>query len=192
MTVSNDQNLTDLVTLKSWIGIDSTDNAVDTNLQRLIESASAVFLRLMHRKYFILASRTQSFSGNNHRRVFLEATPVVSVSSLGTSTRTIGLAANYYSEGYQIEEFGVVLFGDLFYTDEVFVIAYTGGFATTSTEALAAEQAVLSMCALWYKRKFHIDEKSKALGAQIMTSYVLDDIPTETRLIANSLKRVGI
>lgn len=190
MSVSDDKNLTDLPTLKGILNIGIADIPKDTELQGFINRASATFIGLMNRKYFISASRVEVFRGNDRTFHFPEAQPITAVTSILQGTTSIPAALNTYSYGFRFDARSIRLFGDLFFSDEEYTLNYTGGYTTTSIESLQAEQAVLSLVNLWYKRKAHQDEISRSLGQQITAKYIETAIPEETKLIANQLKRV--
>ena len=191
MAVLNDLNLTDLQTLKSWIGLNANDLAADNVLASLIQRVSSVMLVLLSRKYFVHAQRTEVFRGNGKTSLLLDARPVTQIHSPTTTTRTFLPAPNYVSSGYVWDKWGITLQGDVFYPEEQYTLDYSGGYSTSSKEALAVEHAVLSACNLWYKRKGHADQISMTQGNQITTKFIEDAIPAETKMLIDALKRVG-
>lgn len=191
MAAVSDKYLTDGSSLKAWLDISEEDILVDGLLQRLIESASSTFLILMQRKFFVSQVVVETLLGSGSNRLSLEATPVTAISTLVSPSKTFLYATTPNSLGYRFDSRGVTLYGDQFFVDEYYTVTYTGGFSLTSAEVTAAEQAVIAMCTLWYKRRKHADQLAVSMGNQITNRFIDDDIPKESRLIAEKLKKVA-
>lgn len=187
--VSNSQ-LTDLNTLKSWLKIGLSDNNVDGLLSRLIIASTGTFLRLVNRPKLLSESVTETYRGKNNFRLFLNLQPVTAVFSVSCNGQLLQPYSNSYQGGYSFDELGLNGINDRFYSNIEYSVMYTGGFSPVSPEAYAAEQGVISIATLWYKRKDHADQLGQQLGNQIMGRFVEDELPPETRVIINSLKRM--
>lgn len=185
----SDAALTDVATLKAWLKIGTADNAVDGLLNRLITATSGTFLRLVNRPKFILGAQSEVHNGNNTFRLFLNVWPVVSITTVVLNSQALTPYSASYPSGYLFDEYGLVGNNYRFFKGYQYSVVYTGGFSPVSSEAFAAEQAVISLCSLWYKRKDHADQIAQSLGQQITAKYTEDELPPETRAIIQSLKR---
>ena len=188
--VSN-THLTDLATLKRWLKIGPTDLGNDTELTRLIPTASSTIKQLMNRPLFITNTYTERYSGTGSNRLFLIAQPVTAIASVFSQGRYLQANSDSYRGGYRFDKYGLIGINDSFYSDQLYDVIYTGGFALNSEEAFMVEQAVLSLINLWWKRKDHTDSISVSMGNQVTTKYTQDELPPETLAIVRQLKKVA-
>ena len=190
MSVISNSQLTDLATLKKELKLEASDTAVDTQLSRLIIAVSKTFLELINTPNLILSSLQETFMGNGQCRFFTKLRPVISVVSLYEETTLISPTTTpYQGNGYTFDEYGIRLNGT-FYSFKKYTLDYTGGVSTSSDTAYMAEQGVLSLCNLWWKRRGHADQTTQSLGNQITARFSEDELPPETRVIVKVMKRV--
>lgn len=188
--VSN-THLTDLATLKLWLKIGVGDVLNDATLTRLIPVISSTIKQLINRPLFITGNYSERYSGIGSNRLFLNAQPVTAIASVTFNGQILQPMTTPYQGGYRFDKYGIIGIDYAFYLDCLYDVVYTGGYALTSEEALMAEQAVLSLCNLWWKRKDHSDESMKSQGNQITNKYIQEEIPPETLLIIKQLKKVA-
>lgn len=188
----NDTQLTDLATAKVWLRIAAADITADSAITRLILVATTTVKQATNRPKFITQTVTERYSGLNGLHLFLNLQPVTAVLSvIENGTRTLLYNNPTYQGGYIFDKYGLIGLSERFYSNSIYDVTYTGGFALNSEEALLAEQAVLSLCNLWWKRAPHQDEITRNLGQQVSVKYTLDELPPETNAIIKQLKRVA-
>jgi hypothetical protein len=186
----NDSALTDLPTLKQWLNLSPLDVGADAPLTRLIISTTGFFKKAINRNPFITSTVTESYRGNGGRRLFLRVQPVTAVLSVLEDGKVLQQIGDLYQNtGYNFDKYG--LFSVRWALSSVYEVTYTGGFPLTSDEAYMAEQAVLSIINLWWKRRPHADELARSLGNQITAKYVEDELPPEARAIIQQLKKMN-
>jgi hypothetical protein len=185
----NDSALTDLPTLKQWLNIGAADTGADDPLARLILSASGTIKKAINRDPFLSSTVTETYIGNGSRRLFLNTQPVTAVISITESGNVLSPSGDLYqNSGYTFDAYSV--WGLRWALSGTYEITYTGGFSPISTEAYMAEQAVLALANLWWRRRAHASEISRSLGGQITARYVEDELPPEARSIIKHLRRV--
>lgn len=191
MAVVSNAMLTDVPTLKSWLNISAGDTMQDANFERLIISVSETFKGLIRREPFILSTITEIYRGSGSSRLFLNAQPVSAIISVAENGKAIEASnpAFYNGSGWVFDKYGLVMY-DRFDRYATYTVNYIGGFSLTSREASMAEQAVLSLCNLWWKRRVHADELARSLGQQITAKFTQDELPPETKIIVELLKRM--
>jgi hypothetical protein len=188
--VSNSQ-LTDLATAKRWLNMPVAADPSDVEISRLIIAASKTFLQLINTPYFISSMMQEQFIGDGRSRYFTKLRPVTGVTSLYEGSQLIPLGETpYQGGGYVFDKYGINYPGG-FALGTKYILDYTGGVALNSDEAYMAEQAVLSLCNLWWKRRPHQDELARSLGQQVTARYVEDELPPETRAIIRAMKRTA-
>lgn len=187
----SDNQLTDLPTLKPWIGIIASDTNSDAALNRLIFVASGLFRNLVNREVFLQTSLTETQRGNNSNRLFLNNRPVISITSVSVNGKILQPQSSFYQGGYSFDKYGLVGTYYSFARMHEYIIQYVAGFSLNSSEAYMAEQAVCSLIYLWWKRRPHTDIDMQSLGNQITARYIQDELPPETMAIVNALKRVA-
>lgn len=189
----SDIALTDLTTLKAYLKIDPNVTTQNSVLTALIFSGTSIIKRAMNRPIFLTKTITaELYSGSGNNTLFLNTQPVTSITSITDEDAYIYLPYNSssFKQGYRFDKYGVTLFENKFYKDTHYTITYVAGYALDSEEAFMGEQATLSLCNLWWKRAPHTDEATRTLGAQVSAKYIQDELPPETKLICNQLKRV--
>jgi hypothetical protein len=189
----SDIALTDLNTLKGYLKIPPADTTQNVVITALIFSGTSIIKRAMNRPIFLDTTiAEEKYSGNGNYRLFLNTQPVISIATIIDEDSYIYLPYNSssFKQGYRFDKYGIILFEKKFYKDTHYTITYDAGYAIDSEEAFMGEQALLSLCNLWWKRSPHIDEAARSLGGQVTAKYIQDEFPPETKAIINQLKRV--
>lgn len=186
----NNNQLTDLNTFKQWIGIENSDVSVDASLIRLIAVASGVIRKWINRENFIATDLIENYRGNNSTRLILNTQPVNSVASVLIGNQTLQPYSTWYQGGYSFDKYGLTGINYGFGYQE-YTVSYNGGFLLASPEASMAEQAVISLCYLWWKRRPHTDQSVQSLGQQVTAKFIQDELPPETKAIIKVLTRVA-
>lgn len=187
----SDVQFTDLETLKQWLNISSNDTGADTQLTRLITAVSRTFKELVNRPVFIETALTESVRGNDRGFLFLKVTPVTAVTSVTGDGQVLIAGTTPYQGGYSFNQYGLIGYDYSWNSAYIYSVVYKGGFPLNSEEAYMAEQAVLSTCNLWWKRRPHADELSRSLGQQITAKFTEEELPPEAKVIIKMLKRVA-
>lgn len=189
----SDIALTDLATLKAYLGIGVADTSQNAVITAMIFSGTSVIKRAMNRPIFLDTTiAAEVYSGSGNYRLFLKTQPVTSIASVIDEAAYTYLPYNSssFKQGYRFDKYGITLFENKFFKDTHYTVSYDGGYAVNSEEAFMGEQACLSLCNLWWKRKPHTDEVMRNLGSQISAKYTQEAFPPETNAIVNQLKRV--
>jgi hypothetical protein len=185
----DDAHLTDLATLKRWMNIAVTDVAADDILNRLIIATSATFLELINHKYFFEQTVSEVYSGDGSSRIRLNLRPVTAVTSVSSGGQLLNPSETYYQGHYAWDAYGLIAINSSFSKFKQYLVAYTGGYALTSKEAYMAEQAVISLCNLWWKRRTHADQTAQSMGQQVTAKFTEEELPPETKAIVRQLQR---
>src|SRR5579859_3276323 len=96
-------DLTDILTVKTWLGIGQPDTSQDAQLDQLITAASALIGAYLQRN-LLSASYTELYQGNGQDFMMLRQAPVTAVSSVLWSGTTIpagnplNLSSGYYMD----------------------------------------------------------------------------------------------
>jgi hypothetical protein len=166
----------------------------DDALQGLITRASAVICDATNRPVIFDSgvNITEKRNGNGQQQMAVRVDPIISVSSLTIDGATIPLSDGQ-SNGYLFDETQVYLIGYVFtkWIQNV-VLIYRGGTVANSTRQQLLEAACLVTCALWWKRRAHIDQITQAMSNGAGTvSFSTKDLPPEAWSIINQIKRVA-
>ena len=156
-------DLTDLDTIKAWLGI--TTATSDAQLSGLITAASAWIGNSLQRT-ILSADYTHTFQGNGQRFMLLRQAPVTAISSVGWVGVSLSPASlTTLATGYYVDDDArtLRLIGARFPYQLPVQVAYTAGFATPPTDLA---QACVELVGEAFKRKDHIGQVSKTLGGQ--------------------------
>lgn len=163
-------DLTDLATVKTWIGLASDAGASDTLLSALITAASDFVVQYLNRPV-LTASYTEVREGNGHAFMLLRNGPITAVASVGFAN---GLSVTAQgdpiagTQGYLFDGRKLSLVGYEFPRGRHVVIAYTAGYTTVPP---AIQQAVNELVGEAFKRRDRIGQLSKTLGGQETVSF---------------------
>lgn len=194
MAYPDESNLTQLATLKAYLDPPPNGTTSDTTLSALITRASNTITQLLDRPNLISRSITETRDGYGGQVLQLKVYPATAVSSVTIGTTVVPLSVNQ-TNGWVFDKDAsqVKLLGSYYFTPgfQNITLIYTAGYSITGQEVFMLEQACLAMCALWWKRRAHIDQASMAMSAGGGTlSFTMKDIPTEARMIIDQLKTI--
>lgn len=197
-------DLVELDDVKSWLGIESTNNDDDGILQLLISSFSRYVLnRTGQQSFTTVNAYTEIYDGNNGTRLFLRNYPIVSVSSLLVGATTVPQSLGLTLSGWYIDpslkslalrrnSYGhqtptSIIWSGMFQRGQGNIqVSYTAGFTSVPFDL---QQAVMSVVAIQYSRKDWLDLASKTLssgaGATGTTTYRSWARPPEVEDVIN-------
>lgn len=174
----NALDLTTLANVKSWLGI--TVGTFDTDLSRLITSASAFAQNVMNRTIASTAYSEQR-DGHGGTSIITSNYPILSVASVVIDGVVVP-SANYSSNAN-----GIYLTSGAFNRAKNNVtLNYTAGFASTPQDL---EQAIIETIAVRWKEKDRIGMSSKSLAGET-TSFMIKDFPPSAQTLLNQYKKV--
>lgn len=165
----------------------------DSLLSALITRASNAICQLLNRPKLVAQAITEVRDGQGNYALMLKHNPVNSVTSLTIDSTVIPASASQ-SDGWICDtEHGMVKLVGYTYAFTRGVqnvsVVYNAGYSTTGQEIGMLEQACLVSCALWWKRRAHIDQSSQMAPSGIGTlAFTQKDIPAEARMIIDQLK----
>lgn len=142
------ERLTTLQAVKDWLDISNTVS--DSQLTRLIDSASRFVFNYLQRDTFSTVEHTDlTFQGNGKDRWMLPFWPVISVSSVGMNGTNIPASeAQSYGKrgsGFQVQKISpdangpaeILLWGYQFVYRAPCIVSFVSGYQTTETDVLA-------------------------------------------------------
>ncbi len=190
-TYPSDLALTTVDALGNYLDPPTSGNRSDFLLRDLIKRASAVILANANLDVCYSAAQTETRNGNGKDRIVAKVTPITAVTSVTIDGVTVPAATSTIGSGYVFDDQMIYLRGYVFTQGyRNVVLSYAGGVAAGSQVASALEQACLVTCALWWKRRAHIDQVSLSAPSGIgSTSFLQVDIPKEAQTIINQFKR---
>lgn len=172
--------------------------SADALLQRLINAVSAAIVSLLNIAIVFDsgANITERRNGTGQQRMAMKVTPIVSVSSVSVISQSGPAVVPAYdgtSSGYLVDGNSIYLLGYAFVRGvQNVTVVYRAGSVLGSQVQAQLEQCALTTCALWWKRRAHIDQRSEMAPSGIGTlSFLQDDFPMEVLTIINSLKRIA-
>lgn len=190
----SDSALTSVNALAAYLDPPSENGRADFLLRELIKRVSRVLVGQLNLDalYDSGASITEKRNGSGLAWLTPKVTPIISISSLKIGTTTIP-ASDGTSAGYLFDNDAIYLVGYEFTRGvQNITLVYRGGVVANSAIAQQMEQACIVTCALWWKRRAHIDHSSIAAPQGMGTiSFIADDIPKEARMIINQYRRVA-
>lgn len=165
----------------------------DTALSRLISAASAVIIGALNipTVFDPGTNMTERRNGNGGDRMVTKVSPIISITSLTIDGVAIP-ASDGTSAGYLFDDHLVYLIGYTFTRGiQNVTLVYRAGVVAGSVTQLALEQACLVTCALWWKRRAHIDQASMSTPSGLGSiNFTQKDLPPEAWTVINDLKRV--
>jgi len=177
-------DLTDLATVKRWLGL--TSQADDAMLSALITSYSAYVESWLNRT-FASQSYTERVDGVGSLGIAFSNYPVTAVASVSIDDIAIPAATSTSTPGYRFSDKFLYLNGYRFTRGLQNVsITYAAGYASTPPEI---KEAVTELVAYQYKSRDRIGHSSKSLAGETV-SFITSDFPANVRTILNNYKKV--
>lgn len=182
-------DLTDLATVKAWLGI--TGSATDAQLSGLITAASTFVGQYLSRS-LLTASYTELYQGNGQSFMLLRQSPVTAVASVqcgGGLTFTAGnpltLASGYYldADGQTLR-----LIGQCFPWRLPIQITYTAGYASAPADV---GQVCTELVGEAFRRRDRIGQNSKTLASQEIISFSTADMNATIKAMLAPYRRLA-
>ena len=174
-------DLTDLPTVKAWLGV--TSPAFDGQLGGLITAVSSFVTNYLGRQ-IITASYAETYRGNGQSVMLLRNFPITAVASVAFASRTITAAADpvALTSGILFDDRALKLVGERFPLGVPVVVNYTAGYASAPADIA---QAAVELVGEAFRRRDRIGLSSKTLGGQEVVAFSLKDMnDTVTALLA--------
>jgi len=182
--------LTDLASVKTWLGI--TGTGADAQLTALITSVSGA-IRLYCNRNFGSASYTETYDGSGSQRQWLNQRPVTAVSSvtLNGVALTVRPSNNVGGYGWAFNRNELLFAGGVFGAGfQNLTVAYTAGLSYTFADYPDLWQAAAMWVGIIYRSATRIGKTSEGL-ANNTTSFLVNDIPFEVKTILDGYKQVS-
>ena len=155
-------DLTDLPSVKAWLGLSGEATTSDDLLAALISAASGFVTQHLGRD-LAPTTYTEVYDGRGGRTLLLRQSPITAVQSVsfkGTTFTTPGDPLDG-TPGFWFPERGLV------------VVTYTAGYATLPPSLV---QAVNELVGEAFRRRERIGQSSKSLGGQETVSFSTADM----------------
>lgn len=192
--MADESNLTTLAALKAWLDPSPQGSASDTALTSLINQASNVITDQLSLVIAPDTVFTETYNGNGKGCMTLRQFPATSVTSVSIGTTALTSSVNQ-SAGFLLDTSSNTLhyIGGVFPRDVMNVtVVYKAGIPAGDRRLGSLERACLHTCALWWKRRPHIDQTSMAAPNGLGTiSFTQADLPKEAWTIIRQLQRVA-
>jgi hypothetical protein len=184
-------DLTDLPTVKAWLGIPSGSTEDDALLTGLITAASQ-FIQTWLNRQLMQATYTEVRDGTGGQRLVFMNYPVTSVASLTVGMLTVNPVSNpstgtYPNAGYLFTPTEIRL-NDLYFERGFgnVQVTYTAGYATVPPDV---QQAATELVSLRYRERDRIGHASKAVGGETV-SYTIVDMSPDIKTLLSAWRRV--
>jgi hypothetical protein len=165
-------DLTDLPTVKSWLGLTTT--ATDTLISSLITAVSAFIPNYLGRQ-ILAASYVETYRGNGQHDLLLRNFPITAVTSIAFAGQAIATPADpvALTSGFLFDDRVLTLVGSRFPIGLPVVVCYTAGYATAPADIA---QAAIELVGEAFRRRDRIGVSSKTLGGQEVVAFSLKDM----------------
>jgi hypothetical protein len=172
-------DLTDLPTVKAWLGVTTT--TYDTQLGGLVTAVSSFVANYLGRQ-LLTASYAETYRGNGQASMVLRNFPITAVSSVAFAGQTITAAADpvALTSGVLFDDRALTLVGYRFPIGLPVVVSYTAGYATTPPDI---GQAAVELVGEAFRRRDRIGLSSKSLGGQEVIAFSLKDMNDTVRAL---------
>ncbi len=172
-------DLTDLDTVKSWLGVTST--ATDALISGLITAVSAFIPNYLGRQV-LTASYAETYRGNGQSVLLLRNFPVTAIASVAFAGQTITAAADpvNLTHGVLFDDRMLKLIGYRLPLGLPVVVSYTAGYAATPPDIA---QAAIELAGEAFRRRERIGLNSKSLGGQEVVAFAQKDMNEAVRTL---------
>jgi hypothetical protein len=184
--------LTDLATVKEWMGILPSSIDDDTLLERLIDAVSGTIERYLGRA-LTSAARTEYYTCRGGTVLPLYHYPITAVATLTVDGEAIPVYSSLTGCGYLIDTSMLLLNGYTFSTPEStdynnVTVVYTAGYSTIPYDI---EQAAIHLVSLRYRERDRIGQQSKILAGETVR-YSVFDMPPDVQAVLNQYRDVRL
>lgn len=182
-------DLTDIDSLKAWLGLPAGAGPSDGLLSRLITAASGLVVGYLGRD-LAPTSYTEVYDGAGAPWMLLRQAPITAVQSITFCGKTITTAADPVAgtPGFLFSGRRLSLIGDCFPHRALVVVAYTAGFTTLPA---AIVQATIELAGEAFRRRDRIGQNSKSLGGQETVSFSTDDMGASIKTALEAYRAVA-
>jgi hypothetical protein len=172
-------DLTDLPTVKAWLGVTST--TYDGQLGGLITAVSSFVTNYLGRQ-LLTAAYVETYRGNGQRSMVLRNFPITAVASVAFAGQTITGAADpvALTSGILFDDRALTLVGHRFPIGLPVVVSYSAGYAATPPDIA---QAAVELVGEAFRRRDRIGLASKTLGGQEVVAFSLKDMNDTVRAL---------
>ncbi len=169
-----DGDLTDLDSVKAWLGLPAEAGASDGLLAGLITAASDFVSGYLNRS-LLSADYVEVYDGNGAGWMLLRQAPITAVQSVSFAGVTLTAAADPVAgaPGILFDGRRLSLLGYRFPHGVPVVVTYTAGYPSTPA---AVQQAVSELVGEAFKRRDRIGQSSKTLGGQETVAFLTTDM----------------
>lgn len=167
-------DLTDLATVKAWLGLPAEVGANDGLLADLITAASDFVGRYLNRS-LLSADYVEVHDGNGSGWMLLRQAPITAVASVAFAGLTLTTPADPATgaPGLMFDGRRLSLLGYRFPHGRPVVVSYTAGYATPPP---AVRQAVNELAGEAFRRRDRIGQTSRTLGGQETVAFQTTDM----------------
>jgi hypothetical protein len=175
-------DLTDLDTVKAWLGVTTT--TYDAQLGGLITAVSSFVANYLGRQ-LLSASYVETYRGNGQSVMLLRNFPITAVASVAFAGRTVTTAADpvALTSGLLFDDRTLQLVGGRFPIALPVVVSYTAGYAAAPADVA---QAAVELVGEAFRRRDRIGLASKSLGGQEVIAFSLKDMNDTVRALLAS------
>ena len=172
-------DLTDLDTVKAWLGVSGAGS--DAMISSLISAVSAFVPNYLGRQ-LLTASYAETYRGDGQRSMVLRNFPITAVASVAFAGQTITAAADpvALTSGILFDDRALTLVGCRFPIGLPVVVSYTAGYAATPADI---GQAAVELVGEAFRRRDRIGLSSKTLGGQEVIAFSLKDMNDTARAL---------
>ena len=172
-------DLTDLETVKCWLGV--TGTTTDALICGLITSVSTFIPNYLGRQV-LAASYAETYRGNGQSVLLLRNFPITAVASVAFAGQTITAAADpvALTSGILFDDRALKLIGYRFPLGRPVVVSYTAGYATVPADIA---QATIELAGEAFRRRDRIGLGSKTLGGQETVAFSQKDMNDTVRTL---------
>ena len=170
--------LTDLGTVKDWLGLTSKASSDDAVLEILIAGVSAALESWLGRT-FEATAYSETRNGTGKTEIMVKQYPIISVASVTVNGNAIAARTSPCGSGWVNDDDTIYLSGSCFHRGiQNIVLSYSAGYATIPDDLA---QATTEFVAFLYRERDRIGLSSKSQGAGETTAY-LKDMPPHLKL----------
>lgn len=169
-----DGDLTDLASVKAWLGLPGEAGASDGLLSALISGASDFIGAYLNRS-LLSADYVEVYDGNGAAWMLLRQAPITAVASVAFGGLTLSTPADPVTgaPGLMFDGRRLSLLGHRFPHGAPVVVSYTAGYATPPP---AIQQAVNELVGEAFRRRDRIGQTSRTLGGQETVAFQTSDM----------------
>lgn len=184
-----DGDLTDLASVKAWLGLPAEAGANDGLLASLVSAASA-FVKDYLGRDLLSADYVEVYDGNGAGWMLLRQAPITAVQSVAIAGLTLTAAADPVTgaPGILFDGRRLSLLGYRFPYGAPVVVSYTAGYASAPP---AVRQAVIELVGEAFRRRDRIGQSSKSLGGQETVAFQVSDMNATTKAMLAAYQAVA-